>query len=410
MQGIPFAFVNSVSPIFYKKLGWTNADITFLSSLLLLPWTIKFLIAPILEVLFTKRNAILKAQGAFIILILLFPLVLNLNHFPQWSALIFFLIGITASIHDMVSDGLYIDYLSVKHQAKYVGLTSIAYHSGVLICKTGFIYLLGYLLEKSIPMPLAWFAPSLVLAMLVMILWCLNFYYLPAINASNPVAKIHFNRFHDQMIAKAYQTIWKTIQTMPNVMGFILFALLYHFPELQMMKIMPLYLLDHMDQGGLQFNLQQTGFIYGGLGTLSSLMGMSFSGWMLHRFGLKKMLLPITLFTALGNGFFILGLLLLSHTMLNVSVCAAGIYFFFGFSNSVYILYLMSTVKQHAGMSLYAFATSLALLGTLISGALSGKIQMMLKYPGFFIWVFLLSVGVVVLVKCTWMSTKLQAE
>lgn len=398
MQGIPLAFVNAISLIFYKKLGWSNAQITFLTSLFLFPWTIKFLIAPLLESSGTKRNWILKTQSIFIFLLLCFTALLQFKPTSAWSALLFFAIAINAAIHDTVSDGLYIDYLSTDNQAKYVSVTSIAYHSGVLICKTGFIYGLGFLLEKSYPQSKAWCLPLLSLSVLVLFLLLWNQYTLPRehmhlmTTQKNKILKTHF-------IRQSYQTIWQSFQSMPHLYYLIAFALLYHFPELQLMKIMPLFLLDKTNQGGLQLSLQETGFIYGGLGTFCSLIGMSMSGWMLHRWQLKHMMLPITVLTALGNGFSILGFFLCSHTIFNISLFSAAIYFFFGFSNCAYILYLMSSVKGHAGMSLYALASSFSLFATLISGSFAGKMQMLLGYPLFFGLAFLLSLGLIILVK-----------
>lgn len=397
MQGIPLAFVNTISLIFYKKLGWNNAEITFLTSLFLFPWTIKFLIAPLLEASGTKRNWILKTQIIFICFLLCFSALLQTKQAIIWSALLFFMVAINASIHDIVSDGLYIDYLSTTHQTKYVSVTSIAYHSGVLICKTGFIYGLGFLLEKSYSPSQAWCFLLLSLSILVLFLWLWNQYSLPheytrLSTQKNNISTIHF-------ILQSYQSIWKSIQSMPHLYYLIAFALLYHFPELQLMKIMPLFLLDKIDQGGLQLSLQKTGFIYGGLSTFCSLIGMSISGWILHRWQLKNTILPITILTALGNGIAILGFFLCPHSILNISLFSATIYFFFGFSNSAYILYLMSSVKGHAGMSLYALASSFSLFATLISGSFAGKMQMLLGYPLFFGFAFLLSLGLIILVK-----------
>jgi hypothetical protein len=52
---LPFAIVNSVSVIVYKSLGVSNADIAFYTAWLYLPWVIKPLWSPVVDILRTRR-------------------------------------------------------------------------------------------------------------------------------------------------------------------------------------------------------------------------------------------------------------------------------------------------------------------------------------------------------------------
>ncbi|MEG0043096.1 MAG: MFS transporter, partial [Massilia sp.] len=55
-QAIPYVVVMSLSVIMYKDMGISNSDIAFYTSLLYLPWVIKPLWSPIVDMFGTKRR------------------------------------------------------------------------------------------------------------------------------------------------------------------------------------------------------------------------------------------------------------------------------------------------------------------------------------------------------------------
>ena len=61
-QGLPFAVVNTMSVVLYKSLGVSNADIAFYTSWLYLPWVLKPLWSPVVDILSTRRWWIWAAQ------------------------------------------------------------------------------------------------------------------------------------------------------------------------------------------------------------------------------------------------------------------------------------------------------------------------------------------------------------
>ena len=61
-EGLPYVAVMTVSLILYKQLGLSNADITFYTSWLYLPWVIKPLWSPFVDVVKTKRWWILTME------------------------------------------------------------------------------------------------------------------------------------------------------------------------------------------------------------------------------------------------------------------------------------------------------------------------------------------------------------
>jgi PAT family beta-lactamase induction signal transducer AmpG len=61
-EGIPYVVVMTVSVIMYKRLGISNTDIALYTSWLYLPWVIKPLWSPVVDVLKTKRFWIVVMQ------------------------------------------------------------------------------------------------------------------------------------------------------------------------------------------------------------------------------------------------------------------------------------------------------------------------------------------------------------
>src|SRR5882757_6551668 len=61
-EGLPNALVASVSVVLYKNLGVSNADIAFYTGWLYLPWVIKPLWSPVVDLLKTRRQWIRVMQ------------------------------------------------------------------------------------------------------------------------------------------------------------------------------------------------------------------------------------------------------------------------------------------------------------------------------------------------------------
>src|ERR1700722_10771539 len=61
-QGIPYVIVMIMSVIMYKRLGISNTKIAFCTSLLNLPWVIKPLWSPLVDITRTKRFWVVTMQ------------------------------------------------------------------------------------------------------------------------------------------------------------------------------------------------------------------------------------------------------------------------------------------------------------------------------------------------------------
>ncbi|MEE4178136.1 MAG: MFS transporter [Bacteroides sp.] len=143
-EGIPYVVVMTVSVIMYKRLGISNTDIALYTSWLYLPWVIKPLWSPIVDLFKTKRWWIVIMQlmiGAGLAGV---AFTIPLPGFFQYTLAFFWLLAFSSATHDIAADGFYMLGLDEHEQAYFVGIRSTFYRvamitgQGLLIILAGF--------------------------------------------------------------------------------------------------------------------------------------------------------------------------------------------------------------------------------------------------------------------------------
>ncbi len=142
-QGLPFAVVNSVSVIMYKSLGVSNADLAFYTAWLYLPWVIKPLWSPVVDILRTRRWWIWTTQllvGAGFAAV---GLCLPLPIFFKATLALFYLVAFSSATHDIAADGFYMFALNEKQQAFFVGIRSTFFRISMIFGQGLLVILAG---------------------------------------------------------------------------------------------------------------------------------------------------------------------------------------------------------------------------------------------------------------------------
>jgi len=143
-EGIPYIIVMTVSVIMYKRLGISNTDIALYTSWLYLPWVIKPLWSPIVDIFKTKRFWIITMQlfiGAGLAGV---ALTIPVPDFFQYTLLFFWLLAFSSATHDIAADGFYMLGLSEHKQAYFVGIRSTFYRLAMITGQGLLIILAGY--------------------------------------------------------------------------------------------------------------------------------------------------------------------------------------------------------------------------------------------------------------------------
>ena len=117
-MGLPFVMINMAATVMFRNLEISDAQIAFWTSLIMLPWTLKPLWSPFLEMYKTKKFFVILTQTLTGLMFGLTALALNLPHFFAICIAILAVIALSGATHDIAADGVYMSALSKDEQAK----------------------------------------------------------------------------------------------------------------------------------------------------------------------------------------------------------------------------------------------------------------------------------------------------
>lgn len=422
-EGLPYTMVNLMSVVFYKNLGASNSFIGWATSFLYLPWTLKFLWSPLVDVRSTKKRWIVVAQMVLAALSLLTAAACFLDNALYVTVAVFLFLGIASATHDVAIDGYYMDVLDREQQAFFVGIRNAAYKVAWLLGSGGLVFLAGSLAEStSLGVKGGWFAAFLCCSLIFLACSLLHMKVLPepgsaGLDQSDTEAGESPGKDLDLNPGK-FLSIFLSYLDQPRIAAVVIYILIFRAGDAFMLKMAQPFLLDSPDKGGLGIATSEVGIIYGTVGMLFLLAGGIFGGWLVSRFGLRKCLLP----TAVVQNFAILlyywlamlkpgveGVLFgvnLSQTLASVGVSGRWLdaslifttlvnsfeQFSYGLGTAAYTVFLLTTVRRDYKAAHYAIATALMALGLMIPGAVSGNIADAVGYEKFFLFSFLVSI------------------
>ncbi len=377
-QGIPYIMVVTVSVIMYKRLGISNADIGLYTSWLYLPWVIKPLWSPIVDLKGTKRNWFLGMQLLVALAFLGVGFFLPSNAFFTITLAFFWMAAFASATNDIASDGYYLIGLTQKKQSFFIGLRSTFYRLAMVTGQGLLVILAGYLETKYGDNTKAWSMTMIATAVLMILLTLTNFFVTPKYESNTegelqkPIGFLHVFRsfFNKKQIGVA-----------------LLFILTYRLGESQLVKMASPFLLDGLEVGGLGYSTEAVGTIYGTVGIVMLSLGGIVGGILISRDGLKKWMLPMLLALNVPNALYAV----LAYTQSTNIVAVVGTIileqFGYGFGFAAFLIFLIYISEGLSKTSHYAIATGFMALGMMLPGMLSGFIQEWLGYDGFFLWV-----------------------
>ena len=381
-QGIPYVVVMTLSVIMYKNLGMSNTDIALYTSWLYLPFVIKPLWSPLVDLYKTKRYWIVGMElliGSFFgLMVLMIPM----TGFFQATLLIFWLIAFSAATHDISVDGFYMLALEQHQQASFAGVRSMFYRIAMLSGQGGLVYLAGSLKDITGRVELGWCAVFAILAVLFISLAWYHKTVLPQ-PAKDTVHDV------SQQTSVQFFTVFSEFFKKKNLLLSIAFLLFYRFGEAQLIKMAPPFLLDEVVKGGLGLSTQAVGIIYGSVGMLALTAGGLLGGAVISRFGLKSCLWPMALAINVPHLVYVYLALVQPQNVWLVGGAVAIEQMGYGFGFAAYILYMIMFADGEHKTAHYAMCTGFMALSMMLPGMFSGALQATLGYAHFFIWICL---------------------
>jgi PAT family beta-lactamase induction signal transducer AmpG len=387
-QGVPYVVAQSVSVIMYKRLGISNADIALYTSLLYLPWVIKPLWSPFVDMFSTKRLWIVLFQFIIGIALAATSFVIPLPSYFQWTILIFWIMAFASSTHDIAADGFYMLALNSHNQAAFVGVRSTFFRIATIVASGVLVMFAGKLeVSSGGNIPYAWSITFAVLAGAFLLFFAYHKLMLPYPVADKPTLSDSSRSVMREFI-QTFVLFFKK----KEIVSILFFLLFYRFAEAQLVKLVPPFLLDPRDKGGLGLTTTEVGVAYGTVGIIALTVGGLLGGYVVSKKGLKFWLWIMVFSIHIPDAVFVY----LSHaqpeSFILINVAVALEQFGYGFGFTAYMLYMIIVAQGEHKTAHYAFCTGFMALGMMLPGMLSGVMQEWLGYKDFFLWVMLATV------------------
>jgi PAT family beta-lactamase induction signal transducer AmpG len=385
-EGLPNVVVASVSVVLYKNLGVSNAAIAFYTGWLYLPWVIKPLWSPLVDLVRTRRQWIWAIQlllGAGLAGV---ALTIPAPHFFQLTLAFFWLLSFSSATHDIAADGFYMLAMTEREQAFFVGIRSMFYRVATIAAQGGLVILAGKIYARTGSYSSAW---STAFALVAAIYLCFGFYHwfiLPRPASDQPKLAAPQDFF-----AEFFKTFGTFFQK-PKIVTLLSFLLLYRLGEAQLAKMAQPFLLDPRAAGGLGLTNDQLGFVYGTVGIVVFISGALLGGFAVARHGLKFWLWPMLLAIHLPDAVFIWLAYSQPENLFAIGAGVAVEQFGYGFGFTAFMLYMIRIARGEHQTAHYAICTGFMALGVMVPGMWSGWLQERLGYPHFFVWVILATI------------------
>ena len=178
-EGIPYVVVMTVSVIMYKRFGLSNTEIALYTGWLYLPWVIKPLWSPFVDINKTKRWWVVTMQlligGGFAGIAFILPTPFYL----QASLAVFWLMAFSSATHDIAADGFYMLALDDSQQSFFVGIRSTFYRFATIFGQGVLVIIAGYLERVTGKIPYAWSIVFFIVAGLFIALFLYHQFILP---------------------------------------------------------------------------------------------------------------------------------------------------------------------------------------------------------------------------------------
>lgn len=373
--------VTTVSLIFFKQMGLSNAEITFYTSWLSLPWVLKPLWSPFIDLVKTKRWWVLAMQMLVGAALGGIAFTIPLAFWFQTTMFFLWVIAFGGASFCVAADGFYMLGLDSHQQAFFMGIRSLAgrlaaiFGQGVLVMVAGNLQVIY---RNSISY--SWSLVFYGLMGLFIFLWLWHRYVLPKAKAD--VVRPYVNA---RTIWRESVKTYRTFFTKQQVVVALLFFLLFRIPEGLLSKVSSLFLIDAAHNGGLGLSPQEFGFVQGTVGVIGVTLGGILGGFAASRHGLRRWLWPMVMALTLPTLMYVYLSYSLPSSLLVINVCVFTEQFGYGFGLTAATLYLIYYSRGEYRTSHYTLGSALMSLSLMLAGIFAGTLQELVGYRHFFV-------------------------
>lgn len=384
VEGIPYFIVNTISLVMFKDMGMDNGTLALLTSLISIPWVIKPLWSPMVDIFRSKRWWILTMQVCMLAAIGLIAATVRMSTFTL-TLILFILAAFASATHDIAADGFYMIALDQRQQSAFVGIRSTFYRIASVFGQGVLVVMAGMLERKFGDIPKAWSVTMIVSAAILALMALYHLFILPKPADDHNAGEVRTVGDVLREFGEAFASFFRK----KGVWLAIAFMLLYRLPEALSIKMLFPFFRDPAEVGGLGFSTEMYGVIFGTFGVVALLAGGILGGLYAARNGLRKSLWLMALSLALPCSVYLFMSIVQPQSPWLVGACVVLDQFGYGFGFSAYMLYMMYFSNGPLKTSHYAICTAFMALSMMLPGLVAGYLQEALGYVGFFVIVMI---------------------
>ena len=392
VEGLPYFIVNNISVVMFKNMGMPNGMLALYTSLLYLPWVIKPLRSPFVDIIRNKRWWIVTMQLLMSAAMLMLPFLLPMTRGEAIASTplfyvtlaLFWITAFASATHDIAADGFYMLGLDSGTQAEFVGIRSTFYRLSSIFGQGVLVAMAGLIDAYTWEVHFAWKVTLVVSAVIFSAMTLYHTWSLPkpSVDRMSTVSTAN-DIFRD------FRRTFATFFRKKHILIAMLFMLLYRLPEAFLVKMMNPFLLDSHADGGLGMSTESVGIIYGTIGVAALTVGGILGGIAASRWGLKKSLWPMAAALTLPCLSFVFLAAFQPSNLWVIGSCVALDQFGYGFGFTAYMLYLIYFSDGEFKTAHYSLCTAFMALSMMIPGMVAGYVQEALGYTKFFSFVMI---------------------
>ena len=391
-EGIPYFLVNTISVVMFTDMGMPNGQMSLYTSLLYLPWVIKPLWSPFIDLIKNKRWWIMTMQVLMSSAMILLPFLLPQGPGTAFSSAplffvtlgIFWITAFASATHDIAADGFYMLALDSNKQAEFVGIRSTFYRMSSIFGQGVLVALAGVIDRYTSDVHVAWQVTLLLAAVIFAGVTLYHTWHLP-----KPTEDRMCSARSVKDIFREFGRTFETFFMKKHILVALAFMLMYRLPEAFLVKMLNPFLLNPVTDGGLGMSKEAVGLIYGTIGIAALTIGGIVGGIAASKWGLKKSLWPMAMSLALPCLSFVFLAMFQPENPWIVGSCVALDQFGYGFGFTAYMLYMIYFSEGEFKTAHYSICTGFMALSMMLPGLVAGYVQEWLGYTNFFIFVMI---------------------
>jgi PAT family beta-lactamase induction signal transducer AmpG len=370
-EGFPFGIINDALPVYFRVHGLRLADIGLLS-LVGLPWTLKFLWAPAVDLWGRRRTWVLGCQAA-LVLGLLAVLWLDPTRVGTSLWIVLLALAVASATQDIAIDAYTIELLDRSEMGPANGIRVTAYRVALIAAGGAFVAAAGLL---GWPAAFVGAAAIMGVSLVVVSGW------LP--QPSSDGERRGLPASGTSAFEHAVAVPLRAFIDRPGFLVVMLFILTFKLGDMALGPMIRPFWVDR------QFSPVQIGAVPGTLGVVSTILGALLGGSLTARWGMFRALWVLGLGQAGSNLMYALAAALPPSAPL---MYAASVVESFcgGLGTAPFLAFLMAICDKAHAATQYALLSALFGLTRVLAGAASGWAAEQMGYALYFTLTFFLA-------------------